>query len=92
MMTSTDKAAIKDALTKSGIAHHEIMVFGLDRIYVSITCKSETAAKKFAAILKKSFKHCDVVITPTIWEAKVNKGLMQNPTIINGFSVGTVYR
>jgi len=92
MMTSTDKVAIKETLVKSGIAHHEIMVFGLDRIYVSVTCKSETSAKKFAAILKKSFKRCDVVITPTIWEAKVNKGLMQNPSMINGFSVGTVYR
>lgn len=92
MMTSTDKAAIKETLVKSGIAHHEIMVFGLDRIYISVTCKSESAAKKFAAILKKSFKRCDVVITPTIWEAKVNKGLMQKPTMINGFSVGTVYR
>ncbi len=92
MMTSADKAAIKETLVKSGIAHHEIMVFGLDRIYVSITCKSESAAKRFAAILKKSFKRCDVVITPTIWEAKVNKGLMQNPTMVDGFSVGTVYR
>ena len=91
MMNQNDKAAIKELLAKSGIAHHEITVFGLDRIYVSITCKSETAAKKFATILKKSIKGCNVKIVPTIWEAKVNKGLMQNPTMVNGFSVGTVY-
>lgn len=92
MMTSADKVAIKETLRKSGIAHHKIMVFGLDRIYVSVTCKSESAAKKFAAILRKSFKRCDIIITPTMWEAKTNKGLMQNPTMIHGFNVGTIYR
>lgn len=87
-----DKQKIKETLAKSGIAHHEITVFGLDRIYVSISCKSESAAKRFASILKKSFKGCDIVISPTMWEAKVNKGLMQNPTMVHGFNVGTVYR
>lgn len=78
---------MEQKLAHVGLGFESIKVFGVLRCNVHVTCISLTTANKWAALLSKVFKGGVISVTPTLWEAKKNKGLVGCPTMRKGFLI-----
>ena len=78
---------MEEKLAHVGLGFESIKVFGVLRCNVHVTCTSLTTANKWAALLSEIFKGGVISVTPTIWEAKKNKGLVGCPTMRKGFLI-----
>jgi hypothetical protein len=78
---------MEEKLARVGLGFESIKVFGVLRCYVHVTCISLTTANAWAAILSKIFKGAFISVTPTIWEAKKNRGIVGCPTMRKGFLI-----
>jgi hypothetical protein len=90
-MTQDLKQAFQQKLAESGLGFETLKVFGSIRLNVHVTCTSRDTANKWAQLLAQVFKGSKPTLTPTLWEAKENKGGCLNQTIRNGYLITACY-
>jgi len=81
---------IAELLSRAGIPHEEIKVFGSVRCNVHVRCIGLESAAKWAALFRAVFPAGRINTVESVWPAKKNRGTVLRPTVRSGYLVGVI--